>query len=265
MDVVVDHLRLAVTGILTHQIRAAKLVIAVNERDRTAKLGGHVKSQRGFSRPRRAGEVYRITDFQVCERPFGQSLNMRGRHEPFTGLGQDIVPLWLHSDHSPEFSALSVHHRYAHFSIGKNQCFFDPLNGGFLAGGKGATGGRACGAVKALAAWCRCGSAFGGAGGCFSAWALAVASCASPRCFSWALGVASCASTRCFSAWALAVASCASPRCFSAWALAVASCASLRCFSWALAVASSASPRCFSWALAVASSASLRRFCLSAV
>src|SRR5664279_3360093 len=171
MDVVVDHLRLAVTGILTHQIRAAKLIIAVNERDRTAKLGGHVKSQRGFSRPRRAGKVYRITDFQVCERPFGQSLNMRGRHEPFTGLGQDIVPLWLHSDHSPEFSALSVHHRYAHFSIGKNQCFFD----------------------WALAVASRASPR------CFS-WALAVASCASPRCFSaWALAVASCASPRCFS------------------------------------------------------------------
>src|ERR1039458_4099361 len=53
MDVVVDHLRLAVAGIFTHQIRAAKLIIAVNESNGTAKFGRHMKSQRGFSRPRR--------------------------------------------------------------------------------------------------------------------------------------------------------------------------------------------------------------------
>jgi len=121
--------------------------------------------------------MYRITDFQVRERPFGQSLNMRGCHEPVTGLRQDIVPLWLHADHTPKFSALCFHHWYAHFSIGKNQCFFDLLNDALGARGKGATGGCAVGDGTRTAGSCLCGSAFRVAGGC-----VALASIASLRC-----------------------------------------------------------------------------------
>jgi hypothetical protein len=81
MDVVVDQLGFAVTRVLADQVRAAKLIVPVNQSDRTAEFGRHVEGQRGFSGSRRAGKVHRITNFQVGERPFGQGLNVRGRHE----------------------------------------------------------------------------------------------------------------------------------------------------------------------------------------
>ena len=131
----------------------------------------------GFTRPRCAGEVYRIADFQIRKRPIGQSLNMRGCYKPVTGLRQDIVALWLHPDHTPKFSALCFHHWYAHFSVGKNQCFLDLLNAALGACGKRATGGWAAGDGPGLAALCRCGSAFVIAGG-----GVALASVASLCC-----------------------------------------------------------------------------------
>ena len=114
MDVVVDQLRLAVTGVLADQVRAAKLVIPVDERDRAAELGCHVEGQRRFSRSRRTGKMYGISDFQVRERPIGQSLDLRAGDKLIAGLNQHIVSLRLHSDnYSAVIVALCIHLRNA--------------------------------------------------------------------------------------------------------------------------------------------------------
>ena len=73
MDVVIDQLRLAIAGILADQVRTAELVIAMDQSDRAAEFGRHMKGQRRLSRPRRAGKMHRITDFQVRKRPVGQA------------------------------------------------------------------------------------------------------------------------------------------------------------------------------------------------
>jgi hypothetical protein len=110
---------------------------------------------------------------------------MRGCHELLAGLGQDIVPLRLHSNHrSLQVSASCIHHQCAHSppSIGTNlsnhQGFLDFLPGRLGVDGKDA---RTAAAETGLADECLRGFAFGAATGGFSAGALALASCAGRR------------------------------------------------------------------------------------
>ena len=111
MNVVVDQLGLAVTGILADQVRTAELVIAMDERDRATEFGRHVEGQRRLAGARRTGKMHRVTDFQIGKRPLGQGLNMRSGHELIAGLGLDVVPVRLHPhDRFPKVFAECISH-----------------------------------------------------------------------------------------------------------------------------------------------------------
>jgi hypothetical protein len=94
MDKIIHELGFSVARVTTHQVRAPKLVVAVDEHYRSTQFGSNVKCQSGLSRSRGSGKVHGIPHCQVCGSSIREVSDVRGTDKLFTGLGNYVIAVW---------------------------------------------------------------------------------------------------------------------------------------------------------------------------